>query len=42
MAYLMNQSAIIRGPLRGYGAVTVGPVAATPATKWLSATGPAG
>jgi peptide/nickel transport system substrate-binding protein len=39
MAYLMNQSAIVSGPLRGYGAVTVGPVAATPATQWLSATG---
>jgi peptide/nickel transport system substrate-binding protein len=42
MAYLMNQAAIIKGPLRGYGAITVGPVAATPATKWLSATGRAG
>src|SRR5260370_40422494 len=39
LAYLMNQAAIISGPLRRYGAVTVGPVAATPATKWLSATG---
>jgi peptide/nickel transport system substrate-binding protein len=39
LAYLMNQAAIIAGPLRGYGAATVGPVAATPATKWLSATG---
>ena len=39
MAYLMNQSAIVSGPLRGYGAVTVGPVAATPATQWLSSTG---
>ena len=28
-----------RRPLRGYGSVTVGPVAATPVTKWLSATG---
>ena len=42
LAYLMNQAAIISGPLRGYGAPTVGPVAATPATKCLSATGPAG
>jgi peptide/nickel transport system substrate-binding protein len=42
MAYLMNQAAIIKGPLRGYGALTVGPVAATPFTKWLSATGRAG
>ncbi len=39
MAYLLNQAAIIAGPLRGYGAATVGPVAATPTTKWLSATG---
>jgi peptide/nickel transport system substrate-binding protein len=39
MAYLMNQEAIIKGPLRGYGAVTVGPVAATPATSWLSTQG---
>ncbi|MGP7997506.1 MAG: ABC transporter substrate-binding protein [Streptosporangiaceae bacterium] len=42
MAYLMHQSAIVEGPLRGYGAVTVGPVAATPVTKWLSATGKQG
>jgi len=42
MAYLMNQEAIIKGPLRGYGTVTVGPVAATPATSWLSAQGRAG
>jgi peptide/nickel transport system substrate-binding protein len=42
LAYLLNQAAIISGPLRGYGAATVGPVAATPATKWLSATGKQG
>jgi peptide/nickel transport system substrate-binding protein len=42
MAYLMNQAAIIKGPLRGYGTVTVGPVAATPATSWLSSQGRAG
>ncbi len=42
LAYLMNQAAIISGPLRGYGAATVGPVAATPATKFLSATGKKG
>jgi peptide/nickel transport system substrate-binding protein len=42
LAYLLNQSAIIDGPLRGYGAQTVGPVAATPATKWLSAQGKVG
>jgi peptide/nickel transport system substrate-binding protein len=39
MAYLLNQSALITGPLRGYGAPTVGPVAATPPSKFLSATG---
>ena len=33
LQYLMNQKAIISGPLRGYGALTVGPVAATPATQ---------
>jgi peptide/nickel transport system substrate-binding protein len=42
LAYLLNQSAIITGPLRGYGAATVGPVAATPATKWLSSQGKLG
>ena len=39
MAYLMDQAAIVKGPLRGYGAVTVGPVAATPPTQFLSAKG---
>jgi peptide/nickel transport system substrate-binding protein len=39
MAYLMNQKAIIRGPLRGYGKPTVGPVANIPPTDWLSAKG---
>ena len=42
LQYEMNQAAIISGPLRGYGALTVGPVAATPATKWLSSQGRAG
>jgi peptide/nickel transport system substrate-binding protein len=42
LQYEMNQSALISGPLRGYGALTVGPVAATPATKWLSSKGRAG
>jgi peptide/nickel transport system substrate-binding protein len=42
LQYEMNQAAIISGPLRGYGALTVGPVAATPATKFLSSTGRAG
>jgi peptide/nickel transport system substrate-binding protein len=42
LAYLMNQAAIVKGPLRGYGAVTVGPVAATPATQFLSPKGKQG
>ena len=42
LAYEMNQAAVISGPLRGYGAPTVGPVAATPVTQWLSGTGKAG
>ena len=42
LAYLMNQASVIKGPLRGYGAVTVGPVAATPPTSFLSATGKQG
>jgi peptide/nickel transport system substrate-binding protein len=36
---LMNQDAVISGPLRGYGAPTVGPVGATPITSWLSPQG---
>jgi peptide/nickel transport system substrate-binding protein len=39
MAYLMDQNAIVKGPLRGYGTDTVGPVGATPPTQWLSAKG---
>jgi peptide/nickel transport system substrate-binding protein len=39
LAYLMNQSAVIGGPLRGYGTVTVGPVADTPVTPFLSPKG---
>jgi peptide/nickel transport system substrate-binding protein len=42
MAYIMNQKAIIKGPLRGYGEPTVGPVANFPVTDWLSAKGRAG
>jgi peptide/nickel transport system substrate-binding protein len=42
MAYLLDQSALISGPLRGYGAATVGPVAATPVSKFLSPTGQKG
>jgi peptide/nickel transport system substrate-binding protein len=36
LAYLMNQPAIIQGPLRGYGFLTTGPVAAQPVTPWLA------
>jgi peptide/nickel transport system substrate-binding protein len=39
LAYELNQKAIISGPLRGYGAATVGPVGATPVSKFLSAQG---
>jgi peptide/nickel transport system substrate-binding protein len=39
LAYLMNQAAIIEGPLRGYGSPTVGPVPAAPVTSFLSAQG---
>jgi peptide/nickel transport system substrate-binding protein len=39
MAYLMNQAAVIEGPLRGYGVPTVGPVPSTPATPFLSPLG---
>jgi peptide/nickel transport system substrate-binding protein len=39
MAHIMNQQAIIKGPLRGYGRETVGPVANVPPTSFLSAKG---
>jgi len=39
MAYLMNQAAVIQGPLRGYGVPTVGPVPSTPVTPFLSPMG---
>jgi peptide/nickel transport system substrate-binding protein len=39
MAYLMDQASVIGGPLRGYGAATVGPVGNVPATKFLSPKG---
>jgi peptide/nickel transport system substrate-binding protein len=42
LEYEMNQASVISGPLRGYGALTVGPVAATPQTPFLSGTGKAG
>ena len=36
MAYLMNEQAVIEGPLKGYAFPTVGPVANQPVTSWLS------
>ena len=42
LAYLMNQAAVIQGPLKGYGTITVGPVGNNPVTPFLSATGKAG
>jgi peptide/nickel transport system substrate-binding protein len=42
LAYLMNQAAVIAGPLRGYGTATVGPVPNTPATSFLSPKGKQG
>jgi peptide/nickel transport system substrate-binding protein len=42
LEYMMNQQAVISGPLRGYGAVTVGPVGTDPATQWLSPKGKSG
>jgi peptide/nickel transport system substrate-binding protein len=38
MAYLTNQEAVIKGPLRGYAEPTVGPVGSTPITQFLSPT----
>jgi peptide/nickel transport system substrate-binding protein len=42
LAYLVNQAAVISGPLRGYGAPTVGPVANTPPSVFLSPEGKQG
>jgi peptide/nickel transport system substrate-binding protein len=42
LAYLLNQAALIAGPLKGYAAPTVGPVGNNPVTPFLSATGRAG
>ncbi|MBO0803127.1 MAG: hypothetical protein J2P25_08645 [Nocardiopsaceae bacterium] len=36
LQHLINQKAIIQGPLHGYGRYTVGPVATYPATRYLS------
>ena len=42
LEYLMNQAAVIRGPLRGYGVPTIGPVATNPVTSFLSPKGKTG
>ena len=42
LQYLMNQAAVIAGPLKGYGVPTVGPVGTEPVTSFLSSTGKAG
>ena len=42
LQYLMNQAAVIKGPLKGYGFPTVGPVGSFPATAYLSSTGKQG
>src|SRR5258708_12550090 len=36
LAYMMNQAAVLSGPLRGYGNLTVGPVGSAPVTSCLS------
>ncbi len=36
MAYLLDQEAVIKGALHGYGTQTVGPVGMTPLTSYLS------
>ena len=36
LAYLLNQESVIKGPLRGYGTLTQGPVGDTPVTQYLS------
>ena len=42
LQYLMNQKAVIDGPLHGYGVYTVGPVGTDPATSYLSPQGTQG
>jgi peptide/nickel transport system substrate-binding protein len=42
LEYLVNQQAVISGPLRGYGNPTVGPVGTYPATSYVSAKGKQG
>src|SRR5215469_1055699 len=36
LEYMMNQAAVIAGPLRGYGQITAGPIGSYPATSYLS------
>jgi peptide/nickel transport system substrate-binding protein len=42
LAYVMDQSAVIEGPLKGYGLYTVGPVPTYPSSSYLSSTGKQG
>ena len=42
LQYLVNQAAVISGPLHGYGFPTVGPVPTYPASDYLSAKGKQG
>jgi peptide/nickel transport system substrate-binding protein len=42
LEYVMDQAAVISGPLRGYGVPTVGPVGNEPVTSFLSSTGKQG
>ena len=42
LQYVMNQAAVISGPLKGYGVPTVGPVGSIPVTNYLSPTGKSG
>jgi peptide/nickel transport system substrate-binding protein len=42
LEYMMNQAAVLQGPLRGYGTATVGPVGNNPPSQWLSPQGKAG
>jgi peptide/nickel transport system substrate-binding protein len=42
LAYLMNQNAVLAGPLKGYGVTQNGPIGSYPATSWLSSQGKKG
>ncbi len=42
LAYMMNQAAVLSGALKGYGDITVGPVASAPVTVFLSPAGKEG